>query len=55
MVVQVARADVELGGDQCGRHIGLTKAVEEVKRDLQNSLCCSAWRFFCHTVDRALP
>ena len=48
VVVQVAGADVELGRDQCGRHIGLAKAVEEVKRDLQNSLCGTTWRFLCH-------
>jgi len=50
VVIQIARADVQLGGDQGGGNIGLAKAVEQRQRDLKDPLCCSPGRFFRHRV-----
>ena len=48
VVVQVARADVEFGGDEGGGDIGLAEPVEKVERDLQDALGGSAGRFPGH-------
>ncbi len=37
MVVQVARADAQLGRDQRRRHVGFAEAVEEIERDFEDA------------------
>ena len=50
VVVQVARADPQLGRYQRGRNIGLAKAVEQRQRHLENALRSAARRFFRHRL-----
>ena len=48
VVIKVARTDAQLGRDQRGRDVGLTKAVEQLQRHVGNALGCSAGGFFGH-------
>jgi hypothetical protein len=48
VVVEVAGADAQLGGNQGGRDVGLAKPVEQFERDFQYAFSGAARRFFHH-------
>ena len=50
VIVQIARADVELGRNEGGRHIGFAIAIEQVQRHCGNALGGAAGGFFGHEL-----